>query len=236
MADVNGDGLPDIVVTDQSSGDVTILLNDPTHSFSQSLRFRAGTGPDTVNAFAGNAALSSSAQSVGLAVGDFTGSGRIDLVVVNAERPLISRSCPTTASASATHALSLTTSTSGGFQINNQPGAVVAGDYNRDGKPDLAVLMQDTGQIWIYTNNGDGTFLHTSSIPVGDEAAGLSLAPGSAPDLLDLLVGNGFGDVLHLRGKGDGTFQISGSKVSLSGRAKSPRARPGRRSRRQPTK
>jgi hypothetical protein len=34
--------------------------------------------------------------------------------------------------------------------------------------------------------------------------------------LLDLLVGNGFGDVLHLQGKGDGTFQISGDRVSLS--------------------
>ncbi len=28
-------------------------------------------------------------------------------------------------------------------------------------------------------------------------------------------MGNGFGDVLHLAGKGDGTFQISGNRVSL---------------------
>ena len=32
MADFNGDGLPDIVVTDQASGEVTVLLNDPTHT------------------------------------------------------------------------------------------------------------------------------------------------------------------------------------------------------------
>ena len=32
----------------------------------------------------------------------------------------------------------------------------------------------------------------------------------------NLLVGNGFGDVLILEGKGDGTFQIQGSRVSLS--------------------
>ena len=44
VADVNGDGLPDIIVSDQASGDVTVLLNDPAHSFSQSLRFRASTG------------------------------------------------------------------------------------------------------------------------------------------------------------------------------------------------
>ena len=102
------------------------------------------------------------------------------------------------------------------MSINEQPGAVVAGDFNRDGPLDLAVLMQDTGQVWIYTGNGDGTFRHTFSIPVGDEATGLSVVPGSGPGLLDLLVGNGFGDVLHLQGKGDGTFQISGNRVSLS--------------------
>jgi FG-GAP-like repeat len=215
VADVNGDGLPDILVTDQSSGDVTVLLNDTTHSFAQTLRFRAGSGPDTVNVILGIPTLKSSGQSVALAAGDFTGNGRIDLVVVNAGAHSFS------ILTNDDHGFGdplrvLTTSTSGGFQINNQPGAVVAGDFNRDGKPDLAVLMQDTGQIWIYTNNGDGTFLHTSSIPVGDEVTGLSLTPGSAPGLLDLLVGNGFGDVLHLRGKGDGTFQISGNKVSLS--------------------
>ena len=33
---------------------------------------------------------------------------------------------------------------------------------------------------------------------------------------LNLLVGNGFGDVLILEGKGDGTFQIQGNRVSLS--------------------
>ena len=76
--------------------------------------------------------------------------------------------------------------------------------------------MEDTGQLWIYSGNGDGTFRHTFSIPVGDEATGLSVVPGSGNGLLNLLVGNGFGDVLTLEGKGDGTFQIQGSRVSLS--------------------
>ena len=40
--------------------------------------------------------------------------------------------------------------------------------------------------------------------------------PAAVPGLLNLLVGNGFGDVLILEGKGDGTFQIQGSRVSLS--------------------
>ena len=38
-----------------------------------------------------------------------------------------------------------------------------------------------------------------------------SVVPGSGPGLLNLLVGNSFGDVLILDGKGDGTFQIQRS-------------------------
>ncbi len=33
VADVNGDGLPDIIVTDQASGELTVLLNNPQHTF-----------------------------------------------------------------------------------------------------------------------------------------------------------------------------------------------------------
>jgi hypothetical protein len=42
------------------------------------------------------------------------------------------------------------------------------------------------------------------------------VVPGGGKGLLNLLVGNGFGDVLTLVGKGDGTFQIQGNRVSLS--------------------
>jgi hypothetical protein len=216
VADVNGDGRLDIVVTDQVSGDVSVLLNDASHSFSQSLRFRAGAGPYGLDTKGGVSAVSTGLQSVSLVAGNFMGNGRSDLVVVNRGARSFTV-LPADGNGGFTNPqVALTTSTSDGFQINNQPGVVVAGDFNRDGHLDLAVLMEDTGQVWIYTGNGDGTFRHTYSIAVGDQATGLSVVPGSSPGLLDLLVGNGFGDVLHLQGKGDGTFQISGNRVSLS--------------------
>ena len=78
-------------------------------------------------------------------------------------------------------------------------------------------------QCGLHPGQGNGTFRHTFSIPTGDQATGLSVVPGEpgasatgGVGLLDLLVGNGFGDVLHLEGEGDGTFQISGKRVSLS--------------------
>ncbi len=216
VGDVNGDGLPNIIVSDQSSGDVTVLLNNPADSFSQSLRFRAGTGLYSLSTAFGNSAVSSFAETVSLVAGDFTGDGRDDVVVVDQDAHSFTLLSADGAGGLANPSLALTTSTSGGSRINNRPGAIVAGDFNRDGNLDLAVLIEDTGQVWIYTGNGHGTFQHTFSIPVGEEATGLSVVPGDGPGLFNLLVGNGYGDVLILEGKGDGTFQIEGNRVSIS--------------------
>jgi hypothetical protein len=96
----------------------------------------------------------------------------------------------------------------------------VAGYFNGPGQPlDLAILMQDTGQVWIYTGDSHRHFMHTASILAGDSPTGLSLVPGSGPGLFDLLVGNSYGDVLRLVGNGHGSFSppppVIGDRVAL---------------------
>ncbi len=216
VADLNGAGPPDIIVTDQASGEVTVLLNDPSHRFGQSLTFAAGAGPYGVDTASGSPTESAFAGSVSLVAGDFIAGGGDDLAVLDQETHSFTVLAADGDGGLTAARTGLTTSTSDGLAINNRPVAMVAGEFTIGGPMDLAVLMEDTGQVWIYTGNGDGTFRHTSSIPVGDEATGLSVVPGDGPGLLDLLVGNGYGDVLILDGKGDGTFQIQGSRVSLS--------------------
>ena len=106
------------------------------------------------------------------------------------------------------------------------PGAVqaLAGDFLDNGRQDLAVLTtrrpDGTSQVLIFPNNGDGTFTPGQQIPADSLATGLSVVPGSAPGLLDLLVGDQFGDVLRLVGQGDGTFAppppLTGDNVPLA--------------------
>jgi hypothetical protein len=207
LADLTGDGRIDIVVTDQATGQVTVFLNDPTHSFSTSYTFDAGTGPS----LPGTTSLE---QSVSLATGNFTGSGHTDLVVVNRGSHSFSV-LPGDGHGGLNPSPEYTFSTSDGLAVNEQPGPVVAGDFNRDGHDDLAILMEDTGEVWIFTNDGQGHFTHTFTLPVGSGATGLAVARDPTTGFLDLLVGNQFGDVLYLLGNGNDTFSFPGSRVSL---------------------
>jgi hypothetical protein len=93
----------------------------------------------------------------------------------------------------------------------------VAGDFNNNGKEDLAILMEAINQVWIYTNEGQGHFTHTFSIDAGSNPTGLSVVKDSQSGKLDLLVGDPFGDVLRLVGNGTGTFApLTGKGVPLA--------------------
>ncbi len=192
-----------------------MLLNDAKHDFSQSQTFLASTALYGVAASSAGPVTTSFAQSVSLAEGSFTGAGSADVVVLNQATHSFTVLVGDGSGGFGAPQLALTTSTSDGFAVNERPTAIVAGNFTEGGSADLAVLMEDTGQIWIYSGNGYGTFRHTFTIPVGDLATGLTVV-SAGNGLYDLLVGNGYGDVLILDGKGDGTFQIAGSRVSLS--------------------
>ncbi len=216
VSDVNRDGRLDVLASNQGSGDVSVALNDAAFAFDDVLRFRASTQSTATETVLDEVLINSIAESVSLATGDFTSDGLTDVVVVNRGAHAFSVLVGNGRGGFENPTSALTTSTSFGFDINDRPGPVVAGDFDRDGKLDVAVLMEDSGQLWIFAGNGDGTFENSFRIAVGDQTKGLSVVSGTTAGMLDLLVGNGFGDVLHLEGKGDGTFQIRGNRVSLS--------------------
>jgi hypothetical protein len=204
LADVNGDGLPDILITNQFSGDVSVLLNDPAAPFTQELRFRAGSDPFGLGQLVPSAAttVQSLNDPVALAAGDFNGDGKTDVVVLNrfADSASVLQGDGSGGLLNPQDALT--------FPAGLDPEAVAVADFNCDGVPDLAVLDRGTGTINIFLGQKDGEFTQVGSVSAGNDPTGLAVADVNGNGEPDLLVGNGFGDVLVLLGspRCDGTF------------------------------
>ena len=94
--------------------------------------------------------------------------------------------------------------------------SVVVADVNRDGKPDLVVVQDNSpNSIGILLGNGDGTFQSPVSYDSGGNFAAVAVADVNRDGKPDLVIANGCGDVNCstegsvgvLLGNGDGTFQ-----------------------------
>jgi uncharacterized protein (TIGR03437 family) len=100
--------------------------------------------------------------------------------------------------------------------VSVTPQSLITGDFNHDGKPDLAVTGSQ-GSVVILLGNGDGTFRNGQTIPVTAPATRIVKADFNQDGNLDLAVMVGSnGQVVVLLGNADGTFQApvdSGAKT-----------------------
>jgi hypothetical protein len=88
------------------------------------------------------------------------------------------------------------------------PYAVVAGDFNGDGRIDLAVADHASNQVSVLMGNGDGSFGPQMTYDVGAGPFAVVAADFTGNGRLDLAVANsGDNDVSVLLNKGDGTFE-----------------------------
>jgi uncharacterized repeat protein (TIGR01451 family) len=100
------------------------------------------------------------------------------------------------------------------YPVGTSPAAVAVGDFNGDGKPDIAVANTGSGNVSILLGNGDGTFQVAVNFSSGNNPTKVALGDFNADGKLDLalfqpgdtLVSRA-GSVSILLGNGDGTFQ-----------------------------
>ncbi len=189
VGDFNGDGHVDIATTSfTQTGGVSVLLGKGDGTFQAHLDSPTGQFPTAV------------------ATGDFNGDGKVDLVVAN--------TTPTSQLLS-----TLIGNGDGTFQNNISQTlsgilrSVAAGDFNGDGKLDVAAVIDGTNAVSIFLGHGDGSFAAPVQYPIG--ASSLLIGDFNGDGKLDLAAATGNG-IAILLGDGNGTFQPFSLVSSLS--------------------
>ena len=97
---------------------------------------------------------------------------------------------------------------------DKDPVAIVAGEFNRDNRPDLAVANRTADNVTIFLGDGNGGFSAASSFGVGREPASITAADFNLDGALDLATANERGGVTILLGDGSGSFSNKGQDFS----------------------
>jgi uncharacterized repeat protein (TIGR02543 family) len=200
VADLNGDGIPDTVQLSSFLGAATVTLFAADQTVLSTSSFQIG------------------ATSVYGLPGDFNGDGKQDLAIASGDDGTGTGSV-----------WILLGNGDGTFQaakksaVSGNPFNIAIGDFNGDGKLDVAVTDDKLGLVvWVLLGNGDGTLQSSVSYASGGTLPDSILAADFNNDgKLDLAVMNdGANTFAVLLGKGDGTFnppQISPGGAGGSG-------------------
>jgi uncharacterized repeat protein (TIGR01451 family) len=198
VGDLNADGNPDAVVVNRDSDDLTILLGDGIGGFKS--QATASTGPGT--------------QPVAVAIADFNGDARQDVVVANQGTDQIAvllGSGDGVLGPPGTYALS----------PGSLPSALAVGDFNFDQRPDVAVADQGTGVVSVFLSNmGGGLGLEDvfAGTPIRRQSArGIVTADFNGDGKLDLALASAGGNVAHLLGVRVGAFEVAVAILTVPG-------------------
>jgi len=200
MGDFNGDGNVDLAVANSGAaplgddGNVCVLLGNGDGTFQAAKNFPAGKNPSFI------------------AVGDFDGDGRSDLLVIN----------PGDSSSGVIGGVSLLLAKPDGtlkppvnILTGYSPSSIVVGDLNGDQKLDVAIAGGDASgyQLFVLLGNGNGTFRTPVTSGLGNSLVIAGDINGDGK--IDLMGTAQFncgseelcGKFVILLGNGDGTFQ-----------------------------
>jgi hypothetical protein len=233
VADFNRDGRLDLAVANSAAGTVSVLLGKGKGSFRNHVDYSVGqnVGAITVGDFNDDAKMDFAVTTaVGVSVflgkgdgtfqtptsyatgpgpgfivaADFNGDGKLDLAVTN-----VNGGFGTTVSV-------LLGNGDGTFQPHNDFPAgtfvfnLAVGDFNRDGKLDLAVTNNtNVGTVSILLGTGNGSFEAPVTSSTAQFPQSLAVSDFNRDGIPDLAVASVFnpGALSVLLGKGDGTFE-----------------------------
>ena len=189
IGDLNGDGIPDLAVTNYGDNTVSILYG------------QSGGG------FTGGQTLPTCTNPYGVAIGDTRHSGQNDVAVTCYQSAQLEvflnnnmmpfQAPPAQASFQSPEI----------YTTDTKPTSLVMADFNRDGNLDIVTGNSVANDVSFFAGNGSGAFgsaVNSFALNFPD-----SIAAGdvNGDGILDLVtVAANFNQVAILLGKGDGTF------------------------------
>ena len=180
--DVNGDGKPDLAVANSGSDTVSILLGNGDGTFAAALNYGVGSFPRSV------------------ALGDINGDGKLDVAVANlgfvrgSVSILLGNGDGTLGAAI-------------NYPLGSNTRSIAIGDFNRDGKLDLALTNDASNTFSILLGDGKGTFGTPTNYVTGAIPSSVAVGDFNRDSIPDLAVANeGPSTVSIFLGIGDGTF------------------------------
>lgn len=197
MGDLNNDGQLDLAVANFESNDVSVLLNTTvtgslTATFSASVQFPTGTGPNAV------------------ALADFNNDGKLDLSVANRSAGSVSVLLNQTAQGAATPSFSPKFD----FTVANLPDTLTIADLNTDGHPDIITANAAVNTISVLLN----TTLDGSTTPTFRSHQDLTSFTGANSIAADDINGDGLVD-LAVANSGANTVSVLLNTTAIGGTA-----------------
>src|SRR6266542_2354884 len=182
VRDLNGDGKLDLAVVNRASADISVLLGRGNGTFLDATNYPADADP------------------VAIAIGDFNGDNKLDLAVANS------------ALFSDPPSLSILLGNGNGtfknatnYSAGTSPRSVIAGDFNGDGRFDLAVANDRSANVSVLSGRSDGTFADPVSFSTAAGARAVAAGGFNADNRLDLVVVRDGGALVLLNTPSDTT-------------------------------
>ncbi|HEY6388277.1 MAG TPA: Ig-like domain repeat protein [Candidatus Acidoferrum sp.] len=230
LGDLNGDGKPDVIVAASCIGPNTPgspygIPGCPSTGSAVVAYLSNGDGTFQQPLFS---AVNSVGEIRSIAVGDFNNDGKLDVAVVS--------DCDSIDCTKGSVSVLLGAGDGTFTQVSQytfdgivlQPGTLAVGDFNGDGKLDLAVGQAcfnlsvsgcTAGAISIYFGNGDGTLSGPATYPAPGNNTALVVAGDfngdGKPDVISGSAGSGV--LTILLSTGSGTFTESTSTLTFGG-------------------
>ena len=157
VGDLDGDGLPDLAITNRSSNTVSVLRNTSTSgniSFAPKVDFATGTSPYYV------------------AIGDIDGDGRLDLAIANNQSGSVSVIINSGSAGNISFEPKID------YTVGTSPTSVAIANLDDDGKPDLAVTNYTSNTVSILKNTSTSSVSFADKIDIAVSSNPLSICAG----------------------------------------------------------